>query len=109
MTEEQLAGEQNQALQARLFTSRRKYVTLTVLFLAAGIPFAATGFWMIALSALIAAGICVSQYIDANSQLHEIRRRPTRSLIPNFSMLRPASRGTVSSEQDDRDPSVPNP
>ena len=87
-TEENLAKERNQQLEDSLIAKRTRFIWLAVLLilLAGGITF--TGFWMIALALFILGLIFLSQYFDANGHLHEVQRRSTRTLVPDFSVLR---------------------
>lgn len=87
-TEEELAKELRKKLEDRLVAERTRYIILTVLLIASACAVAVTGFWMIALSALVLGLICLSQYSDANGSLQEVRRRSTRTLVPDFSVLR---------------------
>ena len=89
-TEARLAGELNKDLEESLILSRTRYLALTVMFIVAACGIAATGFWTFALIAFVLALICLSQYFDANGNLHEVRRRSTRTLVRDFSVLRPA-------------------
>lgn len=94
MSEEQLATEQSTTLQSQLIASRRKYLWLGVVFAVASVGIAFSGFWMIALCSLMLTAIFISQYFDANSHLHEVQRRSTKNLIPDFSKFGPAATGS---------------
>jgi hypothetical protein len=86
--EEKLAAEQNKKLQDSLVTRRACYVLLAALFILLSVGIGFTRFWMIALSSLVLGLICLSQYLDANGHLHEVRRRSTKTLVRDFSVLR---------------------
>ena len=98
-TEERLAKERNKNLEDGLIAKRRRYIALAVLFVVSACGIAVTGFWMIALSALVLGLICLLQYFDANGNLHEVRRRSTRTLVPDFSVLRQPQGSTTSKSQ----------
>ena len=86
--EKELAIEQNKKQQGRLIASRTWNMSLSVLFLLLFGVIAYTGFWMIALIALILGLIFLSQYFDANGHLHEVQRRSTKTLVRDFSVLK---------------------
>ena len=80
-TEQELAGQQNAKLQAGLDSSRKQRIAVFIISAIAGLAFAVVGFWMFALCAFIVAAIFLSLYFDANGHLHEVRRRPNKSLL----------------------------
>ena len=89
-TEARLAGELNKNLEESLTLSRTRYIALTGLLIVAACGIAVTGFWTVALIAFVLGMISLSQFFDANGNLQEVRRRSTRTLVRDFSVLRPA-------------------
>ncbi len=87
-TEEDLAKDQKKNLEDSLVKNRTLYISLAVLFILCAGVIAVSGLWMIALIALLLGLIFLSQYFDANGNLHEVRRRSTRTLVRDFSVLR---------------------
>ena len=85
--EENLARELNQKLQRSLIAKRARFASLASIVFAAAITACLFGLWMLGLILTIAALICLLQYFDANGSLHEVQRRSTRRLAPDFSVL----------------------
>jgi len=88
LKEQDLARELNLKLQRSLTTKRSRYAALMIILFAAAIAACIAGLWMLGLILTTAALICLLQYFDANGSLHEVRRRSTRLLVPDFSVLR---------------------
>lgn len=87
-TEERLAKERNKKLEESLITKRKRYISLAVLLGLLSAVIALTGLWMMALISIVVGLIFLSQYFDANGHLHEVQRRSTKTLVPDFSVLR---------------------
>ncbi len=98
-TEEYLARERNKNLEDGLIAKRTRYISLAVLSIVSSCGAGVAGFWMIALVALVLGLICLSQYFDSNGNLHEVRRRSTRTLVRDFSVLRRPESNTSSQSQ----------
>jgi len=98
-TEERLAKQRNNNLEESLIAKRTRYISLAVLFIVLAVGITVAGFRMIALAALVLGLICLSQYFDANGNLHEVRRRSTRTLVRDFSVLRRLEGTTPSTSQ----------
>ena len=86
--EVELASGRNENLQRCLESKRLISILLAgAFFLIAGM----VGFWGFAMATfcLIVLGlICFVRYFDANSHLHEIRRRSAKTLAPHLSVLK---------------------
>lgn len=87
-TEEDLAKKRNRELKDSLIAKRTWYISLAGLSVLLSGGIALTEFWMVALAAFVLGMIFLSQYFDANGHLHEVQRRSTRTLVPDFSVLR---------------------
>ena len=83
-----LAAERIEKLQESLITKRTWYISLAVASILASGGIAFTEFWMIAFVSFVLGLIFLSQYFDANGSLHEVKKRSTRTLSPDFSVLR---------------------
>ena len=96
--EADLASEWNERLQRGLKSKRFTSILLMgVFFLGAAIA----GFFGLAMAAfsLVVVGlIFLARYFDANSHLHEVRRRSKTSLAPHLSVLQRKDQA-ISSDQ----------
>lgn len=86
--EQALAKARVEKLAANLIARRNCYITAAILLIALSVGIAFTGLWMVALASCVLGLIFLSQYFDANGSLHEVRRRPTKTIVPDFSVLR---------------------
>ena len=75
-------------LQASLIAKRTWYGCGAGLLIVLSGIIATTGLWMLALISFAGGLICVSQCADAHGSLHEVRQRSTKTLVPDFSVLR---------------------
>lgn len=98
-TEARLAKQHNQKLQDRLMDERKRYFLFAVSLFLFACGIAVVGLPMVALIAIVLGLICLLQYLDANGSLHEVQRRSTRTLMPDFSVLRQSERNTPSQKQ----------
>lgn len=86
--EARLAAERNEQL-AEQMAAKRAWCAVgaaALIVLAAGAAFIGLG--MIALSLFGLGLILLLQSMDAHGNLHEVRRRSTKTLVPDFSVLR---------------------
>ena len=87
-SEADLAQELNENLQSNLKSKRLISITLSALFLVGAAIFSFLGFAMTSFCLFVVALISLVRYFDANSHLHEVRRRSTKTLVPPLSMLK---------------------
>lgn len=96
--EAELARHRNQRLQDALASKRSWSIALAaILAVIAAVAWTA-GSGMAAFCLLVVSLILLLRYFDANSHLHEVRRRSSRSLVPNFSLLEAENRGAGSGQ-----------
>ena len=88
--EADLAKAQSTKLQADLVARRSRCLWLAIALTLTSALIALFGYWMTALIVLVLGLISLSQYFDANGNLHEVRRRPTKTLVRDFSVLQKA-------------------
>ena len=86
-SEADLAQELNKNLQSNLKSKRLISITLSALFLVGATIFSFFGFAMTSFCLFVVALIYLVRYFDANSHLHEVRRRSTKTLFPRISLL----------------------
>lgn len=87
-SEADLASERNENLQRGLKAKRLVSILLAGLFFIGAAFLAFLGFAMLVFCLIVLALIFLVRYFDANSQLHEVRRRSTKSLAPHLSVLK---------------------
>ncbi|MCG8587001.1 MAG: hypothetical protein MI757_20030 [Pirellulales bacterium] len=88
VAEQRLAEKHNQEIERGMVAQRTRYVVLVAFFFVAGFGFVLAGYWMLGLLGFVSGLIFLSQYFDVNGNIHEVRRRSTKTLVPNFSVLR---------------------
>jgi Flp pilus assembly protein TadB len=86
--EASLAKQRNECLQRELTAKRTRYVCLVGLFTMLAGVIGVLGLWMLALILIVVGLIFLLHYFDANGHLHEVQRRSTKRLVPDFSVLR---------------------
>jgi len=78
--------------QKSIYTRRRMYSAIAFFaLLIFAIINAVFAFGFLAFVVFVLAAVAGMFYFDANGHLHELRRRSTKSLAPNFSLLEPVS------------------
>ena len=82
-----LARERNQRLQNALARKRSVSIGLAVLFAVPALVACMTGLEMTGFCLFVVSLILLLRYFEANSHLHEVRRRSTKSLVPHLSLL----------------------
>lgn len=87
-SEADLASERNENLQQGLKSKRLISILLTGALLLGAAIAGFLGFAMATFCLVVVALICVVRYFDANSHLHEVRRRSKKSLAPHLSVLK---------------------
>ena len=85
--ERALARERNEELQNTLVRKRSNSIALAVLFAVPAVLACTTGLEMTGFCLFVVSLILLLRYFDANSHLHEVRRRSTKSLVPHLSLL----------------------
>ncbi len=86
--EANLARERNENLQQAFVKKRTVSVFLTAGSLVAGVLAGIFQLPMLAFCCIVIALIFLVRYFDANSHLHEVRRRSCKTLAPDFSALK---------------------
>lgn len=82
-----LARERNERLQKALARKRAMSVALAVIFAVPALVACTTGLEMTGFCLFVVSLILLLRYFEANSHLHEVRRRFTKSLVPHLSLL----------------------
>jgi len=98
-TEERLAIELNKELQASLKARRTWHGALAMAFILLAAIVAMMAQWMMTLIAIALGLIFALHCLDANGDLHEVRRRSTKTLVTDFSVLRRPSGDSTSEVQ----------
>ena len=87
-SEAKLASERNEQLQRVLSSKRLVSILLACVFLISAACVGILGYVMASFCLVVLALICLIRYLDANSHLHEVRRRSTKALSPRLSVLK---------------------
>ena len=90
--EAELALERNENLQRALARKRLMSIGLTVIFAGIAALALAVDLGMTAFCFIVVSLIFLLRYFDAHGHLHEVRRRSTKSLVMDFSVLKGTQR-----------------
>ena len=86
-SEEELAKRRNDYQQSVLIRRRWRSVGATAVFAVAAVCGCAFRFDFVFFACAALAGLSLLSYFDANGHLREVRRRSTKVLVPDFSLL----------------------
>lgn len=96
--EADLARERSERLQHALAKKRWRSIAFAVVLPLTAVVAWTAGFGMVAFGLLVLSLISLLRYFDANSHLHEVRRRSAKSLAPNFSLVQPKKEASDSKQ-----------